>query len=370
MIFKPFMEKIFWCLCLILCHFSSAWSQFSDPVPAIEKLLNEEYHISPKITPGFILGIVLPDTNIVYAFGNNGQEDSRLLSEYDIFELAGLTKVFTSTLINQLTCYDTSFILKRVNELLSPDLRNPQLTELTIVHLLEHRSGLPFTPFGLGKFELEPEQSYAHYPKDTLLRFYQRYEPSILRTGNPGNFSYAHINYALLEVLIESYFGEPYTNLMRDQLFVPLKMHNSSISAIGHENTELAPGFDLGGNPGNAMRFSSFGGALGMCSSLSDLITFSRTVLNQLPVSAKWRRLLSFSGGGIRRNLDVDNGWYVLWKRKKPVIYSHSGHSNMHSAYMHLVPETGIAVIILANSSTGTPELGLKILDLLHFYRL
>jgi CubicO group peptidase (beta-lactamase class C family) len=357
-------------VCLFFCQLSQLSAQAADPIPAIGELIQSEYHVDSKLTPGFILGIVLPDTSIVYSFGNHGAGDTSQISPNEIFDISGLTKVFTAELVYYLETEKSLNLDLPLKEMLPEHFHNSHYSDLTLQALLNHASGLPRKPYGMGKFEDNKDQPYASLSKDSLLKLYNDLQPALNKKGNRRSFSYSHLNYALIEISLEKHYEKLFPFMMSQLIFLPMGMNSSSISTLNEPNQMISPGYDKAAQPGDAMIFSSYGASLGMRSTLNDLMAFSRYKLDRLEYDKKWKKQAKFVGGGIRRHLDVDHGWYVLWKRKKPVIYSHSGHGNIHTAYMHLVPETGIGLILLANSATGTEDLSLKILNLLHDYKL
>lgn len=64
--------------------------------------------------------------------------------------------------------------------------------------------------------------------------------------------------------------------------------------------------------------------------------------------------------------LSVSMGWHNINKNHFNIVM-HTGMTSGHSAFVGMVRETKTAVVIFANSSLGTQDLGLQILRLINY---
>ena len=64
--------------------------------------------------------------------------------------------------------------------------------------------------------------------------------------------------------------------------------------------------------------------------------------------------------------LSVATGWHLINMNQFNIV-THSGKTSGHSAFVGMVRETKTAVIVLANSSLGTEDLGMQILRMINF---
>ena len=108
---------------------------------------------------------------------------------------------------------------------LPSEFQNPRLQSLTLLDLLNHNVPFPRRPSGFGEFEEDPQNPYQYYSKQNLLRYFARYVP----VKGMSEFSYSHINYALLEIVIESATGLTFGDALDNYVLQPLGMDNSCL---------------------------------------------------------------------------------------------------------------------------------------------
>ena len=159
-------------------------------------------------------------------------------------------------------------------------------------------------------------------------------------------------------------------SLLKSYLFYPLDLNSIQISSDKLSNASLTPGYNLAMKKSIPLKFSSFQAAVGMRSTLEDLMKFCQYKIGQSYPDKYKRKIGFFQGAGISRKLYFENGWYIIKSKKGKFIYSHSGRTNGHSAYMHFIPETKTGVVLLANSAKGTEDLSLLILRLINNYKI
>lgn len=333
----------------------------------IEKIIWHDTSIDFEETPGFITAIILPDTHFILSFGSMSKLDTNPLEPTDLFEIGGLAKVFTTELVWKLEQSGMLLSAAKVNSLLPIPFGNPALNDLSLIDLINHRSSLPKIPQGLGSVEQDADQPYEHFTKTQVLQYYQNYVP---RKRKKEGFIYSHYNYALMECALEYHSKKDLESLLKSYLFYPLDLNSIQISSDKLSNASLTPGYNLAMKKSIPLKFSSFQAAVGMRSTLEDLMKFCQYKIGQSYPDKYKRKIGFFQGAGISRKLYFENGWYIIKSKKGKFIYSHSGRTNGHSAYMHFIPETKTGVVLLANSAKGTEDLSLLILRLINNYKI
>jgi hypothetical protein len=66
------------------------------------------------------------------------------------------------------------------------------------------------------------------------------------------------------------------------------------------------------------------------------------------------------------KKLEIAPGWYRFLPKKDFPVYVHTGRTSGHSAMIAFSRETKTGVVVLANSSAGTDDLGLLILRMIN----
>jgi len=302
------------------------------------------------------VGIIHDDTSYILNFGPTH------IDTFDLFEIGGLTKVFTATLATKLAEEELIDLSSTINSNLPISKQNASLDSYTLLDLMMHNIKFPKRPSNLSTREYDISSPYKYYSKEDLLDFYNTYKESNVTGLWVKSVDYSHINYALLEIILEQRMKMPLEDLYQLYLFQDLGLFNTSLH---FPKDALIMGFDRSNMIPEPWEFASFSGSEGLVSCMYDLLTFidlsmneSKTFLNstlQLRENSK-----------ISRNLYHTSAWYVMKSRKAGEIHTHSGVTERHKAYMHFKKETKTGVVILCQSSHGVENLGLLILRMIN----
>lgn len=134
--------------------------------------------------------------------------------------LASVTKQFTSMLIMQLVEQGKLKLDVPISTYL-PDYPKKNGDVITIHHLLTHTSGIPnFTSFP-GYFKDIRPKPYSPVQLVGL------FADSTLQFKPGERFAYSNSGYILLGYIIETVTGKSYEQVLRENIFTPLKMNNS-----------------------------------------------------------------------------------------------------------------------------------------------
>ena len=163
----------------------------------------------------------------------------------DPFHLGSCTKAMTGSLIGLLVqqgklAWDTPIVeyLPDLKDTMHPDYR-----QVTLVHLLSHRAGVP--PMTAG---FDPVTTFQ------LLRILAMMSPAAQRkrvtetvltqapVNQPGEtYEYSNAGFTIAGTIAETVMGEDYESLIRRLLFQPLGMHSVGFGAMGTLGTIDAP---------------------------------------------------------------------------------------------------------------------------------
>lgn len=340
-------------------------AQNGDLKVEIERIILHDTEISLDETPGFIIGIVDGDSTYYVEFGSDIKGGKSTLNAEDIFEVGSISKVFTSSLISILVDEGKLRYEDKINSYLPEEFQNPRMDDITVLDLIQHTSGLPVRPYFFGMKEKDPQNPYGYYKKEELLSFYADFVPKTM-----GEFNYAHTNYGLLEIVLESATQMSFDKLMDIYIFRPIEMESSFVFFKERKKDILTLGYDRAGRETAPWTFASFGASEGIKTSAANLVNFMR--MNIGLADHPYSQIFSMNH---KKEVETDfnasirtgRGWQIIDQRKGYDIITHTGKTNGHNAFMAFVKETGTGVIILSNSNIGTRDLGFLILRMINF---
>ena len=346
-----------------LLLFFSVQCVFAQTAAKLEKELNRLIYFDADLdfekVPGFVIGIVHGDSTYVFSYGTLSRTEQVAPKDNSIFELGGITKVFTASLVELLVeeglmDYNTS-----LNEYLPKAISNDK-TDITLIEAITHTAGMPRLPHGIGKREKEANNPYAYYAKQDLYEFYKNYYP----IDEENRYQYSHVTYALLETAIENVTGERFEEVLNKKLLKPLGLNDTNIRLNADQKSRLAQGYNIMGKRTKPWRFSSFQGSVGMKSSVNDLMSFMSVQMgigNEKYANSFEDMHEPIFETDLAKNNYISKAWHVIKKRNHNIVL-HAGSTSGHQAFMGFVKESQTGVVILSNSENSTNNLGFIVL--------
>jgi dipeptidyl aminopeptidase/acylaminoacyl peptidase len=271
-----------------------------------------------------------------------------------LFQIGSISKVWTATVVMALADEGLIDLDAPIVEVL-PEFRltDPDVTKaVTPRHLLTHTSGIDgdiFTDTGRGDDCLE---KYVGILGEA-------------RQNHPlgATFSYCNSGYSLLGRMIEKVTGQTWDQALRDRLIAPLGLtHTVTLpeeallfaAAVGHDDHdgELAP-----------VRAWSLPRSLGpaglITSTAADVLAFARLHLTG-GAGADGTRVLSQKSVAAMAAHHTDlpdkhvlgDSWGLGWIRFEwdgHRLIGHDGTTLGQSAFLRMLPEDGLAVVLLTN---------------------
>ncbi len=330
----------------------------------IEKIITYDSDISYALTPGFIVGVVDGDSTYFISYGSHKNKWSRQINKDDVFEVGSISKTISATLIMEFVNDGKLKLSDKFNSFIAVEYQNPRLNKLTIDQLINYQTSFPRRPAMFGEKEDDAQNPYANYTKQDLLNYYRNYVPE-----KNAEFKYSHINYGLLELVVESVCNCTYNDAIDQFLFKPLVMNNSFIDLKEKKENVISPGVDRTSTLVNPWAFGSFAASEGVKTSALDLINFMQPFLANTGTSKDnfYPLLTKQEYKSFNDKLFFSNGWHGVKINKRINAMVSNGNTNGHSAFIGMVPETKTAVVVLSNSAYGTKDLGLMILRMINY---
>jgi len=288
----------------------------------------------------------------------------------DPFHLGSCTKAMTASLICLLVEEGkldwTTTLADYFPEF--QDRLHPDYRDVTLVHLLSHRAGLPSMTDGFAPVtDEQTEQICKLAPRE------QRYRVAEIVLSQapeqkPGEeYVYSNAGYTIAGAVAEKVMDEPWESLIRRRIFAPLGMKTVGFGAMGTPDQIDAPwqhtwceGQPVPVNPGPASDNPPFLGPGGRVHcSMADWARYVQAVLracrkeNGLLPTAPYAALKAPPFGG-----SYALGWQICersWGGGR--VLTHAGTNTMNYAVAWLSPEKNFAVLVATNrGSDGAAE--------------
>lgn len=334
---------------LLFCAKASAQSALLRG--EIEKIIRYEQPIDFNVVPGILIGVIDGDSTFLFQFGRDIDPDG-------VYELGSLTKPVVAWLGNEAL---VSLELDRfvsVCAFLPDSLCTGNWKDITYDQVIEHKTGLLRLAPHIGEIESDIKDPYKDYNIALLGRDLKSMTPV------PGRYSYSHMGFALTHWLFERVGGlEEFTH---EHFTGPFRMPDTRWN---YEDNEIAQGHGLDGRPQPAWNTNAFKPALGLKSSMNDMLTFIELLFDGYERNTKMhatsslkKELKSLSKSGAYKVVD---GWFVV-RVGNSLVYYHNGRTGGHHVSVAFTPHLRKGVVIIANGAMGSNDLSLLVLRMIN----
>jgi serine-type D-Ala-D-Ala carboxypeptidase/endopeptidase len=312
---------------------------------------------------GMVVGVIDSRGRRVIAFGRSDASGSRPLDGKTLFEIGSVSKIFTSLLLEEGVVRGEIALDDPASRFAPKGVVIPQSggRQITLVDLSTHTSGLPDDDKDF--WGESPDHTSAHYDVARLFRFVGRVKLS----HTPGTaFDYSNIGGSVLGQLLALKAGEPYGQLVRDRITIPLGMNATTVAppngapvAVGH-NAALKPV-----PPFDAQAYDPAGG---LRSTANDMLTFLGAELGYVKtplthaLRAQWSTVRR---PAINPRVEVALDWDITLRPEGEIIW-HNGSTLGFRTFACFNPKTGVGVVVLSNTRMerlGPDDIGLHLLD-------
>jgi CubicO group peptidase (beta-lactamase class C family) len=367
---------------------TAATRQISDPALAVARLraggtvrAEADALVKPLVASGevfgMVVGVVTPEgATQSFGYGRTGRDgDTNAPRPDNLFQIGSLSKLFTEALLIQLEAEGKLHDDDTVRDILPKNLVvSAEAGRLTVHQVATHTGGLPREPMTLSQlgsflgYLVTGHNLYACLTIPYLQRYLRHARP---QPKTPPEFVYSNLGAGLLGYLIAEKTGRPATDLIVEKICRPLRMNDSvffpsteqqSRLAVGHVGNQACwkpgncplPAWDMG----DLLR-----PAIGMYSSMNDLLIFARANLGMLhlPVesalAATHRQQIQTARGGEAL------GWIInYFDNGRRVLTFKDGMVAGYHAYIGLDLDARVAVVVLSNKFTWDEKVGHNLL--------
>ncbi|MBA2536866.1 MAG: beta-lactamase family protein [Actinobacteria bacterium] len=273
--------------------------------------------------------------------------------------MGSITKVFTGIVLASLVREGVVGLGDRVSTHLPRDLVVP--SDPTLLKLATHGAGLPNTTKGMAwrelAFMLGLRKSDPHVELTP-----DRFRADLARTGvRHRRFRYSSLAFGLLGEALANLTGQPYAELVRERVCLPLGMQHTTIAAPA--GAVVASGSSRRGRPRPPFRDERLMAAGGLLSSPADMVLFLRANLQPRETGiAEAIELAQLAHTEPRRRLSVGLGWMILTGGGKRVHWHNGGTWGFRSS-IAVLRERGSGVVVLSARARSVDRLCFRLLD-------
>ncbi|HEY9336300.1 MAG TPA: serine hydrolase domain-containing protein [Kribbella sp.] len=274
-----------------------------------------------------------------------------------VFQIGSITKLWTATLVMQLVDEGKVDLDVPIRTYL-PEFRiadEEAAARITTRQLLSHTAGFEgdiFTDTGRG---------------DDCVEKYLQELHGVAQLFPPGEqFSYNNAGYCVLGRLVEVLRNSPYDVCLRDHLIAPLGLTHTAPgpyeailfrAAVGHIETEPGAGYQP--TPVWSLVRSNAPAGSSLAMRPRDLLTFAKLHLDD-GKAADGMQVLAPGTAGRMHEQQVDlpdlglmgTSWGLGFERFETpdgLVIGHDGGTIGQSAFLRIIPESGVAVALLTN---------------------
>jgi CubicO group peptidase (beta-lactamase class C family) len=318
-----------------------------------------EERVEEGRSAGIVVGLLEADgATRVLAWGDPGPGQPPLDGE-SVFEIGSITKVFTGSVLADMTLKGEVSLDTPVQQYLPPGANVPTRNglEITLGMLAEQNSGLPRMPDNFAPED--PSNPYADYDAERLYAFLSGYE----LPRDPGEtFEYSNLGVGLLGHVLSLRAGSSYEELVRDRILEPLEMMHTGVTLTPWMSDHLALGHRQGGRVVPNWDLDALAGAGALRSNALDMLKFLDAALH--PERGPVQQAMAFAqeeradAGAMRIGLN----WISMEAGSDTIVW-HNGGTAGYRTFIGIVPSRRIGVVVLTNSGgAGADDIGLHLL--------
>jgi CubicO group peptidase (beta-lactamase class C family) len=340
-----------------VCFFVALWSiatpcWASDPFEKVREDIRRS--LERDSVPSLAVAVA-KEGKIIWeeGFGWANKEQKVESTAHTPYSIASISKPVTATSLMVLVQRGLIKLDQPANEILGDAKLTAHLgqaEDATVRRIANHTSGLP----------LHYQFFYADdsYQKPEMTESIRRYGHLLCPPGE--EFQYANFGYGLLDYMVALKSHRSFAEFVRDEVFLPLGMTQSSIGIPAGLESKTAARYAQDGSPLPFYDFDHPGGSA-VFSSAHDLALFGlfhsrqkqeeqKSILNDESLG-EMQRGTADCGEGRRYGV----GWFVNDSEFGYRTISHTGGMGGVRCRLVMVPDKQIVVVTLCNASNDLP---------------
>ncbi len=263
-----------------------------------------------------------------------------------LFALGELTQVFTGALLALMVDRAELRLDTPIAELIPRALLTDEAAgRITLEQLATHTSGMPHLPPNLDAGTQNPEDPFGHYSAGLFGDFLRSYRPE---RPPPRPYADSLLGMGVLGHALSRRAGLNYGHALRDLLFKPLGLVDTTARVTEEQQPRLRPGHTARGKPVPAWTFPALPGAGALHSTAPDLLRFLDANLGRAePGLARALKLAQVPRAEAGPN-HMGLGWTVSQVRGHAVVWRSSVMGG-YTGFLGFAPAADAGVVLLAD---------------------
>ena len=272
-------------------------------------------------------------------------------AERVIFEIGSISKVFTGILLADAVQAGKLGLDDTLAQRLPVKFADPATGAVTLKQLATHTSCLPRLPDNLAS--VADKDPYAPYDNRALFEYLAGAK---LSGKPPCAASYSNLGFGILGVVLETAWGKPWAELVREKIAVPLGMTDTVQELSEAQRSRFAEPW-AGAERAQPWTFKAMAGAGSLRSTLADMSKFADALLAGAkgPLGHVWPLLAvgyaEMQGVGGKIGLAL-----IQLKDHGEETYLHDGGTGGFRSTVQVRPGSSRAVVVLTSNSAAEPQ--------------
>lgn len=330
------------------------------PSTAAELQAVLEARVGMGLNPAIVAALITPAGTLSAVAGEAKSANGKRPDASTIFEIGSITKIVTGTLLADAIRRGEVQETDKLSTLL-PEFIFPAKGELiTLLDLATHRSGLPSFPIGY-----KPPNPLDPWATVDSAALAQGFSAGPLHFAPGERAEYSNVGAGLLaRVLVRRARQSDYESLVQSRFAGPLKLRDFRVSLTPAHKARKAVGHSAGTTPTPDWQIPYLAGAGAINSTLDDMTRVAAACLDTVkgPLAAvirdAQRPRRDFSG-----SLRIGFHWISSPRPDSSTIVWHNGGTGGFRTWMGCNHRTGVAAVVMTNSSEGVDDIGLHLVD-------
>jgi CubicO group peptidase (beta-lactamase class C family) len=327
----------------------------------LAKLINEDYKAYSDSLENNITSFTYLD--------DDGSYKTYLLSSKEsdnnnpIFQIGSVSKLFTAHALSNLVVSGDLKLTTKVKEILPfVTFKDTNISNITLVQLANHSSGLPRLPVNIFVGITDSLQPYQNYTSSMLYNFLANYE--LVRA--PGkSYEYSNLGYGLLGNILDTYLTKnkniTLEKYIEKEIFDKAGMKDTGLELTDKQKEREVQPF-IENSPTPAWEFDVMKWAGAYYSTTTDLAKYLNQFVTKTPVFDKKvleiSRTITFEPNP---NMRMSLGWHIT-PLGGNTVYWHNGNTYGNAAFIGFT-SAGKFVAVLSNSNRILDSFAVDVLN-------
>lgn len=323
---KKLLPFIFYC-----CSCFGHEAYYSSIIQQVMK----EYEV-----PGIAVALYFNGQGNLDAYGVADLATGRQISPDTIFEIASITKVFTSSAIAVEVLQGKMHLNESVTAYL-PKRNYKNLTYVTIESLATHTSSIQRSP---------PILKNAHrHTYETIFHFLEQWNSPYPVSSK---YLYSNLGYGILGYTLATVEKKPFMAVIHELILKPLEMNSTDVQVPPYLQKHYAQGYKPDGSLAHRMALSALPASGALRSTASDMLKFLAANLD-IYGPKELRAAMQFAQQEFYRvnpTFAMGLGWQRFHHDQLLIIDKNGGLPGF-SSYIGMISDQKIGIVLLANKS-------------------